>query len=252
MPEPGNPHILITRELSDDQLSLAGKLGLNVTVKPAISIEFSQNWMAVQNAIDRANTSIFVFTSQNGVKAIEQFKQAGINVPDDVPVYAVGSKTKKALTNIGFIHVKMPQQQNGVGLAHLIIDDILNSPKLKNAEVIHFCGDKRRDELRHYLMESEIRIKDLVVYRTTLNQMNLSDRHAFDGILFYSPSAVQAFRQSGGFRENTDKDLPELFAIGPTTAEELSIESGQHVHISPEPDTEVFLRLATRVLEGNG
>lgn len=252
MPEPGNPHILITRELSDDQLSLAGKLGLRVTMKPAISIEFSQDWTTVQNAIDRANESIFVFTSQNGVKAIEQFKQAGINVPDDVPVYAVGSKTKKALRNIGFMNVKTPKQQNSVGLAHLIIDDILNTPKLKNAEVIHFCGDKRRDEFRHYLTESEIMIKDLVVYKTTLNHMNLKDRHAFDGILFYSPSAVQAFRQSGGFRENTDEDLPELFAIGSTTAEELSIESGQHVHISPEPDTKVFLRLVARVLEGNG
>jgi len=252
MPEPGNPHILITRDLSDDQLSLAGKLELRVTMRPAISIEFSQDWMPVQNAIDRANESIFVFTSQNGVKAVEQFKQAGINVPDDVPVYAVGSKTKKALRNIGFMNVKTPQQQNSVGLAHLIIDDILNSPKLKNTEVIHFCGDKRRDEFRHYLTESEIRIKDLVVYKTTLNQMNLKDRHAFDGILFYSPSAVQAFRQSGGFLENSDEDLPELFAIGSTTAEELSIESGQHVHISPEPDTKVFLRLVARVLEDGG
>ena len=70
---------------------------------------------------------------------------------------------------------------------------------------------------------------------------------SFDGVLFYSPSAVQAFRQSGGFRN--PKNLPELFAVGPTTAEELSIESGQHVHISPEPDTEEFLELVGRVLD---
>jgi len=242
----GHPHILVTRDLTDEQLSLAKDLGLTVSMRPAISIEFRNEWLAVQNAIDNAKTPILVFTSQNGVKALERFKQAGVNIPDGIPVFAVGSKTKKALADIGFSNVQTPQQQNGVGLAHLMIDDILNSPELKDAEVIHFCGDKRRDELRHYLTESEIRIKDLVVYKTTLNQMTLSEMHSFDGVLFYSPSAVQAFRQSGGFRQT--ETLPELFAIGPTTAEELSIESGRHVHISPEPDTEEFLNLVARVL----
>jgi uroporphyrinogen-III synthase len=57
---------------------------------------------------------------------------------------------------------------------------------------------------------------------------------------------VQAFRQSGGFRQLSE--LTGLFAIGPTTAEELSIESGQHVHVSPKPDTDIFLRFVSRIL----
>ena len=70
----------------------------------------------------------------------------------------------------------------------------------------------------------------------------------FDGILFYSPSAVQAFRNSGGFMNTA---LTELFAIGETTAEELSIESGKHVHISPEPNTEKYLRFVAQTLDKN-
>ena len=70
----------------------------------------------------------------------------------------------------------------------------------------------------------------------------------YSAMLFYSPSAVQAYRKSGGFQK---QPLPELFAIGPTTAEELSIESGKHVHISPEPDTEVFLRFVAQILSEN-
>ena len=238
--------ILITRKLTDNQLSLAGTLGLDVVMEPAISIEFRNDWLAVQSAIDRDDPIIFVFTSQNGVHALAQFKRAGIKIPDSVPVYAVGSKTEKALLENGFKDVRTPLEQNGVGLAHLIIDDILKNPDLKNAEVLHFCGDKRRDELRHYLTDSGIKIKDIVVYKTELNQMDLPDLSSFEAILFYSPSSVQAFRQSGGFHQN--ESLPELFAIGPTTAEELSIESGQHVHISPEPDTEEFLKFVGRVL----
>ena len=239
-------NILITRELSAGQLAFAKDLGLNVKMKPAISIEFRNDWLAVQTAIERAKRPVLAFTSQNGVKALEQFMGAGIEMPEGVPVYAVGTKTKKALQQIGFSDVKIPQNQNGVGLAHLIIDDMLNTPDLKHAEILHFCGDKRRDELRHYLSESDITIKDIVVYKTTLNQMNLPEIETSDGLLFYSPSSVQAFRQSGGFRHTSEQQ--ELFAIGPTTAKDLSIESGQHVHISHQPDTDVFLRFVSRIL----
>ncbi|NBC64326.1 MAG: DUF559 domain-containing protein [Bacteroidetes bacterium] len=238
--------LLLTRELSESQRTLANNLGFNVTAEPAIRIEFRNDWLSVQNAIEHASTPIFVFTSQNGVKAFDLFHRAGVDYPEETPVYAVGGKTEEALHEIGFDRVVTPQQQDGVGLAHKIVDDILQNPDLKDATVLHFCGDKRRDELRHFLTDSDISVKDVVVYSTKLNQMNLHDGEIFDGILFYSPSSVQAFRRSGGFHKYDE--LPELFAIGPTTAEELSIESGQHVHISPEPDTEVFLKFVARVL----
>lgn len=237
--------VLITRDLTRSQRSLAGNLGLNIIEEPALSIEFRSNWLTAQDAIEHANTPIFVFTSQNGVKAFDQFLKAGMDYPRNAPVYAVGGKTAMALNDIGFKGVITPDQQNGVGLAHKLVDDILKNPDLKDATALHFCGDKRRDELRHYLTESDIAIKDIVIYSTNLNRMDLPDE-SLDGILFYSPSAVQAFRQSGGFRNLSEGT--ELFAIGPTTAEELSIESGRHVHISPEPDTEVLLRFVARVL----
>lgn len=203
--------------------------------------------MSVQHVIEESERPIFVFTSQNGVEGFNRFRQAGVNIPDNIPVYAVGGKTAEALAGLGFKDVKTPDQQDGVGLAHLVIKDILENREMKNATVLHFCGDRRRDELRHYLSESEIPMKDIVVYSTKLNEMQFSEGlDKFSGILFYSPSAVQAFRNSGGFSQPV---LPELFAIGYTTAEELSIETGRHVHISPEPDTEVFLEFVARVLE---
>lgn len=250
MSPPGTGSILVTRELTDTQLSLAEKLGLRVETEPGIKIEFRHDWLAVQSAIELADPPIFVFTSRNGVLALDQFKQAGIKIPDNAPVYAVGVKTQEALHESGFTDVKTPLKQNGVGLAHLIIDDILKNPDLKHAKVLHFCGDKRRDELRQFLTESDISVKDVVVYSTKLNQMTLPDLSLFDGILFYSPSSVQAFRRSGGFHQS--EAIPELFAIGPTTAEELSIESGKHVHISPKPDTEMFLRFVARILGESG
>lgn len=240
--------VFITRSLSDGQKALAESLGLTVFEEPALSITFRSNWMSVQQAVDATHKVVFAFTSQNGVKGFEQFRNAGVSFPENVPVYAVGGKTAGGLHDVGFQNISVPEKENGVGLAHLIIDDFLTNPKLKDATVLHFCGDKRRDELRHYLTESEIEIKDIVVYSTKLNQMKLPSEPV-DGILFYSPSSVQAFRQNGGFQQG---NLPELFAIGPTTAEELSIESGKHVHISPQPETEVFLRFVATVLGEGG
>lgn len=237
--------ILITRELSGEQLQLAESLDLNIIQEPALTIDYRNNWLSVQDELDHTKKAVFAFTSQNGVKGFNQFKQAGISIPHNVPIYAVGGKTAATLEEIGFDQVSVPKKQDGVSLAHRIIDDFLTKPELKGAAVLHFCGDRRRDELRHFLTESDITIKDIVVYSTKMNQMNLPENEKLDGILFYSPSSVQAFRQSGGFQQG---ELPELFAIGPTTGEELSIESGKHVHISPEPDTEVFLRFVARVL----
>ena len=238
-------NILVTRELSDEQLRLAESIGLNVVVEPAIRIEFRNDWLAFESILKETEKPVFAFTSRNGVAGFERFRKAGVKINDDAPVYAVGGKTSEALNEIGFSDVKSPVQQDGVGLAHLIINDFLQTRDFKDATVLHFCGDRRRNELRHYLTDSDIPIKDIVVYRTELNEMNLPGGK-FDAVLFYSPSAVQAYRNSGGFSRK--EDLPELFAIGNTTAEELSIESGQHVHVSPEPDTEVYLRFVARIL----
>jgi very-short-patch-repair endonuclease len=158
-------------------------------------------------------------------------------------MYTVGQKTAEYLSDLGFPS-NTPQDQDATGLARLILQDTLESKLPTDSTILHFCGNKRRDEFRQFLNDSDIEVRDIVVYKTELNNMNLPNKE-FHAALFYSPSAVQAFRKSGGFRKDL---LPELFAIGPTTAEELSIEAGKHVHISPKPDTEVILRFVVQIL----
>jgi uroporphyrinogen-III synthase len=234
--------ILVTRELTDEQMQIADDLGLDVTVEPAIRFEFRKKWSSVVSSIEKAESPIFAFTSQNGVKALQILLAQGYKIPGNVVFYAVGEKTAHALQELGYTAV-VPEMSYGEQLGEKIASDLKQSG-LKNATVFHFCGNRRREEMRQVLEESGINIKDLVVYETILNPMNLEGTDA-DGILFYSPSAVEAFRKSGGFLE--DK-LPELFAIGHTTAQELSIESGRNVHVSPNTNTEDFLAFTSRVL----
>lgn len=239
-------NILVTRPLSEAQIKLASGLGLNPAIVPSINISFRENWSSIQQTVDSAENPVFVFTSTNGVKAIEYFRENGGVLPANTPIYAVGQKTGDQLSDSG-LSSHTPEEQNGTGLARLILQDMLSGKLPANSTILHFCGNRRRDEFRQFLNDSDIEVRDVVVYKTELNNMKIPNK-PFEALLFYSPSAVQAFRNSGGFR---NKSLPELFAIGPTTAEELSIEAGKHVHISPEPDTEVFLRFTAQILSEN-
>lgn len=241
----GIHHILVTRPLSEEQVRFAEGLNMSVTVEPAIEIRYREDWDELKILLKEQQSVLFAFTSQSGVEAFRRF----IETSDDFfpgngqYAYAVGEKTAEALVRIGFIPI-VPDQHDGTGLAKKIRDDFTANPDSVNSTVLHFCGDKRRDEFRQFLEGSGIEVRDVVVYQTILNSMNL-DLSGIDAVLFYSPSAVHAFRNSGGFQTGS---LPELFAIGPTTGQELSIESGKHVHISPETNTKTFLSYVSQIL----
>jgi len=235
-------NILVTRELSDEQLLYAENLGLNVIVEPAIRFKFRDNWSSVVSVIESAQNPVFAFTSRNGVEGLRRLMDQGYKPPSNAVYYAVGEKTAEALSEIGFQAV-VPEVQYGEVLGRKIAGDI-ELTNLSEVMVLHFCGNRRREEMRQVLESSDITVKDIVVYETKLNRIN-PDLKDVEGILFYSPSAVEAFRKSGGFMNS---DLPELFAIGRTTGQELSIESGQNVHISPEPNTSQFLKFTARML----
>ena len=234
---------MVTRKLSSEQLNLCENLGLNVKVEPAIQIRYRQEWNTVHDLIESNRKFVIAFTSQSGVKAYQDYLTGSDRSNRPLKIYAVGEKTAEALVSLGLNPI-IPEQQNGVGLAKKITDDFLTDSILPGATVLHFCGNRRRDEFRQFLEGSKINVRDVVVYETIPEQMDLNHL-SVDGILFYSPSAVQAFRDSGGFESELSA---ELFAIGRTTAEELSIESGKHVHISPEPKTERFLNFVAQIL----
>ncbi|MCG2590320.1 uroporphyrinogen-III synthase [Rhodohalobacter sulfatireducens] len=236
--------IFVTRELDDNQIEQAEDLGLNVVIEPAIEIEFREDWFAIEMLFKSNKEPIIAVTSYNAVKALEFYQSSGKEIPEKATFYAVGKKTAAAVKErLGF-DAASPEQQDAIGLAKKIKNDFAKKDDSDKPTVLHFCGDKRRDEFRQFLSDADIHVRDMVVYNTILKSMRLPT-HKTDGILFYSPSAVHAFRDSGGFR---NKNLPELFAIGETTAEELSIEAGRHVHVSPEPSTEHLLQHVSEVL----
>lgn len=234
--------IFVTRPLSSEQIAYARALGLEPVIEPALRIEFPANPAKVINKIDRAIDAPWVFTSKNGVEAIQRIQNSEFRIRHIPETYAVGDKTAHALKKLG-ITAHVPFQQNASGLAKLIIEDKRKPTESVKPKIIHWCGSRSRPELKEQLAGAEIDLIQLEVYETYLNEIKLPEK-TIEAILFYSPSAVEAFRHSGGFKS----DLPELFAIGNTTAESLSMESGQHVHVPSSPSTEALLELTAGVL----
>ncbi|MGD8426376.1 MAG: uroporphyrinogen-III synthase [Balneolaceae bacterium] len=223
-------NILVTRPLTARQLEYARILGLEAIVEPALHFEFPKYWDEVLKVINQNTKSDWIFTSTNGVKALEELMNAGLQVRPEVQLFAVGSKTQKALKKLG-LESKIPQIQDGRHLAELIIKEgKINS-------VIYFHGNLSRDEMTSRLVEEGIEVVGLEVYKTVIKPVTMPGK-PISGILFYSPSAVEGFKQGQGF----SGELPMLFAIGPTTAEALRKETDHSVEVAIQPDTEVLLR----------
>lgn len=223
-------NILVTRPLSAQQFEYARILGLEPIIKPALDFNFPEYWDGVLKVINKHLKADWVFTSTNGVKALNELMDAGLQVRPEIQIFAVGAKTRDALQKLG-LDAKIPKTQDGKHLAELIIQEgKINS-------VIYFHGNLSRDEITDRLTEDGIEVIELEVYETIINPVSMPS-NPVSGILFYSPSAVEAFRQGEGFED----ELPPLFAIGPTTAEALKEETDQPVEIAKQPDTEVLLR----------
>src|SRR5690606_37559246 len=118
-----------------------------------------------------------IITSQNTVNALLHKKVEIENC------FCVGEKTKAMLKANG-LEVKV-MTDYGKELAEIIVKDYAEEA------FTFFCGNLRRDELPTMLKENNVPFDEIEVYRTVLKPKKF-DR-SFDGVLFFSPSAVESF-----------------------------------------------------------
>ncbi|HEX4851773.1 MAG TPA: uroporphyrinogen-III synthase [Puia sp.] len=109
-------------------------------------------------------------------------------------------------------------------------------------QAIFFCGDLRRDELPDILKEGGVEINELVVYETKLTPVKVSMR--YDGILFFSPSAIKSF-----FTLNELPSKTVLFSIGETTRATLMDFTDHKIISIDKPNKEDLVRLALQYFE---
>ena len=102
-------------------------------------------------------------------------------------------------------------------------------------KVYFFCGNQRRDELPQKLRAHGTALIELVVYKTEETAQRVLKK--FDGILFFSPSAVHSF-----FSVNTIALETILFAIGKTTASALQTHTSNTIIIASSAGKENLVK----------
>ena len=228
------PKILFTRSLSNNEQQLAKSNGLEVRIIPFIKTSSNYDKESILNEILTLNDGIdaFVFTSQNAVKALTPLfsEPPFYNLFKDKMVFATGDKTTRSLDSKG-IMVTMPPSNDAESLANLIKNH--RSVKM----VVYFKGNLSLDILKTVLNNSNIEVIEKTVYYTSLTSEKIKDIATFNGIVFYSPSAVDSF-----FRSNQiDKNMP-VFCIGATTGTYLRKLIPNVVTQSSEPGSELLIK----------
>ncbi|APG60862.1 uroporphyrinogen-III synthase [Christiangramia salexigens] len=184
--------ILSTKKLALNQKELLLNAGIALVEYAAIKIDFA-DFQLPENKINNA-----IFTSQNAVRAISGKKEVKIE-----NCFCVGNKTSAMLSAKGF-HIA-GKAQSSRELSEFIIENH------NTEDFIFFCGNKRRDELPDILEKKGISLMEVEVYRTRLNSKKIEGK--FDGIMFFSPSAVKSYVLENALETTA-------FCIGETTAAE--------------------------------
>jgi len=157
------------------------------------AIKIVKNDFNINERIENA-----IFTSKNSVKAIVNKKLKIKNC------YCVGEKTKSLLLKNGQKVAK--SEENAQKLANFIVKS------LKNDVFVFFCGNMKRDELPEILTKNNVEFSLVEVYKTSLVYKKINE--AFNGILFFSTSAVRSYCYYNKISDEI------LFTIGQTTTNE--------------------------------
>lgn len=175
-----------------------------------------------------------LFTSANAVQQAAR-RQQELGSPAESSkgkprVAAVGPATAEAAAEVGFVVDYVATHHSGAGLAEELRDEV------RGRKIFLPRSDRANPDLPAALKRHGAQVTEVVAYKTVTpgkadrERVNNCCKEEVDGILFFSPSAVQ------GFLELVDRKVLEklqgravMVAVGPTTAGALSAAGIQRI-----------------------
>jgi uroporphyrinogen-III synthase len=180
--------------LPDALIESAKDKGIVIDVIPFIATETTAN-EDLLNALKQRRLTV-VFTSANAVEAVGAAKTW--------KVFCLSGATRKAAVENFGEEAIIDVADSAAQLGQKIVEHKIRS-------VVFFCGDLRREELPAIFRQAGVGNRDIIVYKTTATPKKVDNN--YNGILFFSPSAVESYLSMNSVSETTT-----LFAIGNTTA----------------------------------
>ena len=222
--------ILCTRVLDQHIINRAEANGIHITTLPFIEIQLREDELFSQQVKQLALQKInVVFTSVNAVESVAQQLNEEVNWK----IFCIGGATKDAVGR----HFKEESIIASAKNASLLARKIIEKGNIK--EVIFFCGDQRLDDLPETLSANKINVQEIIAYHNLQTPHDIQED--YDGILFFSPTAVHSF-----FLMNTIRTNVVLFSIGKTTSATIQSYCINKVITSEWPGQESLLE---KVLE---
>jgi uroporphyrinogen-III synthase len=231
MPDP-TIHILSTRPLAKNLLDQGLARGIAIEALSFIETTPVKDSTLARRILDLSATPITaVFTSMNAVEAVAQHLQLtfGSSSSPRPPwqIFCIGSATRELIHKYFGEEKIRGAAPSAKALAATIID--CHPP-----DIFFFCGDQRRDDLPDQLTKASIKVNEVIVYHTLLTPHKLAS--TYDGIAFFSPSAVHSF-----FSVNSIPGATILFAIGATTAAAIHTHVSNTTIVSTAPEKETLI-----------
>ena len=222
--------ILSTRPIDETLVNKARKHDIIIDIISLIKTENTINNLIEEEIKELASKSITaVFTSMNGAEAVIETLQKNELQPD-WNIYCIGGTTQSLIKKYFSSATIAGTGKNATELAESII-------KTNEDEVVFFCGNQRRDELPQLLQKNNVSVKQMVVYET--NEIQVKIENSYNGILFFSPSAVKSF-----FSVNSISPDTVLFSIGNTTADEIKMNCNNKIIVLDFPSKDKLAETA--------
>jgi uroporphyrinogen-III synthase len=163
-----------------------------------------------------------VFTSTNAVEALYQLtREYHIEMPAWSRAFCMEGRTRTSVSALFPTLTIAATAHSALDLAEEIL-------RFKIPKVYFICGNLRRNELPELLKEKNIVVNELELYRTYDTPVKVDQD--FDGLVFFSPSAVSSF-----FSMNQIPAITTCFAIGDTTARTIREFTSNAILVSDKP-----------------
>lgn len=203
--------------------------------------ETFQNFSRLSDSLrTMADSGIVVFTSENGIKYLPWHRLEPLyhpnvkplrTLPGTVNLWRVACLEGRTLT-AALERLREEQivctARNGQELAERIIGTG------RFTKVFFFSAREHRPELTDTLKAAGIDVVDIPVYET-IGKPKVIDT-PYDGVLYFSPSAVESFFQLNQLPPNA-----VCFAIGQTTAGAIKDYTDARIIVSETPSQEALL-----------
>jgi len=209
------PRVLSTRKVSQSHHQQIGESTIDWIEEDFIGIE------PCAFSVDQPR-EILLFTSQNAVKSV--LNNSASTKLKRVPAICVGIKTKELLEENGWTVLACTHYAKE-------LTEVIRQ-QFANQSFSFFCGNIRRDVLPTFFKQHQITFDEYEVYQTVKYPHRMQQK--FDGICFYSPSAIESFLQ------NNTITTEICFCIGDTTADALK-EITTQVVLASQPTIEATL-----------